>query len=194
VIDREKLKGRRLLAAAALGCSLLGVGCTSSSASRVIEFGNPAPPVVAVPVSQESYVGLVYTDPPPDLIWHGGAMISDASGALTDYAISHMEDLGGQMMWLERLVSYDDQGRPSFEVLAVLRLPQLAPDEHAVIGDCRTPAGLPGPAGLVAVAGQPADPGGHEMARAAWVAEIATAKFVPLPTTDLSCGWEDDGV
>ena len=160
----------------------------------MVQFGNSAPPSVALTAGQNRYVGLVYTDPPTELTWHGGALISDASGGLTDYAISHMEDRDGQMMWLERIVSYDDLGRPSVEVLAVLRLPDLGPREQAIIGDCRTSAGAPGPGGLVAVAEQTADAQGHGAARAVWQAEIATQTFVPLPATGLSCGWEDDGL
>jgi hypothetical protein len=105
-----------------------------------------------------------------------------------------MEDGRGEMMWLERLVSFDERGVPTVVVLSVLRLPDIGPEQQAVIGDCRTQAGDQLAGGLVAVAEQTEDPGAHGAARYAWTVDVGAGTFVPMPTDDLSCGWEDDGL
>jgi hypothetical protein len=164
----------------------------------VVDLAPAAPPVAAVPVAQpdkgDAYVGLVYADPPPGITWHGGALIIDGSGSPTEFAITHMEDQRGEMMWLERLISFDERGVPTAQVLSVLRLPALEPQEQAVIGDCRTVTGRPLGSGLVAVADQTADPAAHGIARYAWTVDVGTGTFVPVPAGNLSCGWEDDGL
>jgi len=84
------------------------------------------------------YIGLRYRDLPRGLESLGGWIIGDAVEG-KEYAISYLKQGRKQMLWLEILLSRDSEGKPSFEVIDVLDLPQIkSPDQlSGGAGQCK---------------------------------------------------------
>jgi hypothetical protein len=119
------------------------------------------------------------------------AGVTDEGGMMVESPDEHEYGVGfrrttddRQMLWLQRLTGRHAQGRPSWEVLAVLDLPALGDDEHLLALECELPDGADAP--VVAIGRSP-DHDEVTTPRAAWRVDVAGAAFVPVDAARVVC-------
>jgi hypothetical protein len=133
----------------------------------------------------DSYVGVRYhvSSPPAGVVDEGGMMVESADEH--EYGVGFRRTTDGrQTLWLQRLTGRDAQGRPSWEVLAVLELPALGDDEHMIPIGCELPDDADTP--VVAIGRYP-DYDEVTTPRAAWRVDVARAAFVPVDAARVVC-------
>ncbi|MGH7533982.1 MAG: hypothetical protein ACREMG_00205 [Gemmatimonadales bacterium] len=177
-----------LVAAGAIG--LTGAGLSSAGQPGSWGTSPPVAPAVRRPPVAATYVGMILTTVPPGVTEVAGMVVSDRSGALTDYAVSLMRDGRGGMLWLSRLSYPGGADIPTSQVLDVVRLPRLRSGESVTLADCVDAIGQPLPDSAAIFD----ETFGVGPARVVWRADPATAAFVPLAPSGLSCGYADEGV
>lgn len=183
--------------AAAVLPFLLLVACTRSdagdppagSAARTDTPAAIPPAPQSAPAAVDtppSYVGLRMPPGPAGVQVLGGYVVEPQKSM--DYAVDHRRDAAGDMLWLERVTGHDAQGRPSLEVLAVQRIPPLAPGDTVILGPQCAVGDVSGGGddNTVAVVT-------HEetdiLTRVshAWRVDVEARRFVPLPADSVQC-------
>lgn len=133
----------------------------------------------------ESYVGLRHP-PQPD-------GVEDEAGWLLDpredgeFAVAVMRDGEGRMLWLQRLVSRNAGGDPTFEVLGVERLPELRGGEELAMVGCRIGSRGDTSTDLVAIVQSDSATETLGGARHAWRVDAAGRRFVPVSSDNVEC-------
>lgn len=134
---------------------------------------------------EPAYVGLRHPPDTEGVETLGGVVFDGAPPA--ELVLSRMRDAEGEMLWLERIMSRDAGGRPLLEVLAVLRLPPIEPDQILLLGSClRRGAPLPEDNRIAAIA-RATDDEEYSTILHAWRADETVPGFVPLATGDVRC-------
>ena len=111
---------------------------TSTPSILVTEEAVPTPTkweCTLIPRELCEYIGIQYQDPPNGIV-EGFGMVISSEGPI-DYAISGMHKGDFQMLWFDKLVRRDSEGKPYWEVLDILPLPSLVEeDERLIPGGC----------------------------------------------------------
>jgi hypothetical protein len=131
------------------------------------------------------YVGISEPPLPPGVELLAGALV-DFDPAST-FAVSWLRDAGGDMLWLERLVSRDAAGVPLWTVVAVERLPPMGADETVVLGGCGEGELAGGGEGDVHAVVRREDREILERVSLAWRVDTGAERFVALRTEGLRC-------
>lgn len=120
------------------------------------------------------YIGLVYPPSPQGLSKSFSMMIWDTDG----YGLSLVVDGTAKMLWLEKIVRYDENGSAFWEVKDVLDLTNveagltLLPDGCSLNGQPDSEIVVAGRNGVVVLA---------------WRAKTALGKFEVIPTDGIQC-------
>lgn len=120
------------------------------------------------------YIGLVYPPSPQGLSKSFSMMIWDTDG----YGLSLVVDGTAKMLWLEKIVRYDENGSAFWEVKDVLDLTNveagltLLPDGCSLNGQPDSEIVVAGRNGVVVLA---------------WRANTALGKFEVIPTDGIQC-------
>jgi hypothetical protein len=133
----------------------------------------------------ESYVGLRHPPEPDGVEDEAGWLLEPRDGG--EFAVAVMRDGEGRMLWLQRLVSRDAGGSPTFEVLAVERLPDTRSGEELAMVGCRV--GSRGDMSTDIVAIVQSDPATETLTGAshAWRVDSSNRRFVPVSTENVEC-------
>ena len=156
-------------------------GCASGPA--VAGPGTPAP----------EFRALRYPPLPAGIQEVSGTMLAEHGGA--EYAVAHVRRGDEEFLWLERLVSRDAAGRPTWEVVDALHLPARPEGYRLALGTCGrgVPAGQP-ESGLVAYVKGDADDRHWRDVSAAWQADPAAGTLAAVPREGVSCVNEGYGL
>lgn len=160
------MRFRRLLPAAALA---LAAACATSS----VPASDPA-----------GYVGVRHPPVPDGVEELAGSVIG---GIDFRYAIAHVRDATGGMLWLQRLLHHDAQGIAHFEVVAVQPLPAIREGEGLVIGSCREGDASGGGDGLTTAVVRWEEREVLTGVRHAWRADPEEGRFVALDAGRVQC-------
>jgi hypothetical protein len=131
------------------------------------------------------YVGLFHPPAPAGVRTLAGAIVDPQVSF--EYAVSHMQDPVGEMLWLEQMTHRDSQGTPHWKVLAVERLPPRATNTGIVFGNCRVGDVSTGGDGYTFALVQWEDQEILDSIVLAWRVEPLSARFVPLPPDQVRC-------
>jgi hypothetical protein len=138
------------------------------------------------------YVGLKYPPLPSSITMGSGRAIWKPSTPIS-WAVDASMDNENLMLWLSKVIDYDQAGRPFFEVRDVLLLPSWVKDKDFVVGEC-VYAGEPD-FELVALVN--ADDLGlnsrwlpNEKIISVWRANLSTGKFESMSTEHIECNAE----
>lgn len=88
----------------------------------------PAEKVLAITISVDQnssyrqYIGLRYEQLPKNLTYLGGWVVGDAN---TQYGVSNVREGNKQFLMLQRLISINRSGQPTWQVIDVLDIPSL---------------------------------------------------------------------
>jgi|GEM_PF-1183339 len=124
---------RILSIALPLCLTVIGFALPAQSQPKTGNFrvNQPEPQLIAQSKSR-SFIGLRYRNLPKSLTDLGGWVVSD--GTVARFAVSHVRQGSQQMLWFEKLIDYDNNGRPMFQVIDVLNLPTFSKTEQLTTG------------------------------------------------------------
>lgn len=111
---------------------------TASSGARAITYqanlSSTSPEKIARS-SDRSFIGLRYRDLPKGVVDLGGWVVDfDPSTGLGRHTVAHVRQGSQRMLWLEKILRYDRSGRPTFQVINVLNIPNLSNGETFLTG------------------------------------------------------------
>ncbi|HIK56808.1 MAG TPA: hypothetical protein IGS37_16800 [Synechococcales cyanobacterium M55_K2018_004] len=129
-----------------------------------------------------TYIGLRYRDLPRGLTSLGGWMLTPQRG--TEYGVSVVQRGNQRMLWLERLIDRDAQGRASWEVRDVLLLPAIPQNFDLAQGWCEL--NRRADARIVAIARYQNSEYSTQIRRA-WRANWQRERFEEMPTRGIRC-------
>lgn len=150
--------------------------------------------ITATATTANSYIGLKYPPLPSSIrtstswaraIWKQSAPIS--------WGVEAVMDEKNIMLWLSKVIGYDEGGHAFFEVRDVLLLPSSARDKDFVVGECVL-AGKPDSelVALVNVDQESLDkrwlPNSNIIS--AWRANLSIGKFEQISTEKIECNAE----
>ncbi|MBC5767684.1 hypothetical protein [Ramlibacter albus] len=137
----------------------------------------------SIPGESSPYVGLRVPPIPADHEDLGGSMLRIQADS--EYAIAEVSSPRGRMWWLQKLISRDRAGKPSWEVVAVMPEPDI-PRGHvvAMAGLCER-GGVEAPEVIAVVKGE--QKARLRKIHRAWFVNVQTHKFEPYPTHGLTC-------
>jgi len=128
----------------------------------------------ADPQDLSKYIGLVYPPSPEGLLKGFSMVIFDKDG----YGLSLVIDGVDKMLWLEKVVQYDANGSPTWEVKDVLGLSNLEAGLTLIPDGCFL-NGVPDSEIFVA--------GRNGVIVNAWRANTTLSKFEPIPVDGIKC-------
>lgn len=179
----KQMKVSILVLIAALLLAACG-GTETPSAPEVVVTEEPTtvpepvediPTVVLIDEPEFSkFIGLVYPPSPQGLSKSFSMMIWDTDG----YGLSLVLDGAAKMLWLEKIVRYDENGSAYWEVMDVLDLTNveagltLLPDGCSLNGQPDSEIVVAGRNGVVVLA---------------WRADTVLGKFEVIPTEGIQC-------
>ncbi len=129
------------------------------------------------------YVGLRYGSLPPGLEELGGSLLDFVDEP--EYALVLVAAGSRQMLWLNRFAHRDDEGKPHWDVRAVLQLPALRDNELLSYGGfCQLDGEQDSE--VVAIV-QAEDAASFTTIRRAWRANRSLERFEEMPTSGVVC-------
>jgi hypothetical protein len=131
------------------------------------------------------YLGLRHPPLPENVEAFGGTVLDPSSSM--EYAVAHVRDAEGHMLWLERLVHHDQQGMPHWEVVAVQRIPTPGERDEVVLGHCAQGDIRDGGDGYTFAVAHIEDGETLTRVRGAWRADPQAHRFVALPVAEVQC-------
>ena len=130
-----------------------------------------------------AFVGQIEAAGAPTQNELSGVAIATAPGR-PEYAISLQARGADTVLLLERLTARTRQGVPNFVVDAAVRQPRLANGEALSLGTCRRDGQVDDT--IIAVVAA-TDSEVYRRVKAAWRADTAGRRFVPLSTRGIDC-------
>lgn len=124
--------------------------------------------------ASNKYIGLVYPPSPDGLSKSFGMMIWDTDG----YGLSLVSDGAGRMLWLEKIIRYDENGNAFWEVKDVLDLSNVETGLTLVPDGCSLNGASDGE--IIAA-------GRNGVILLAWRANTALEKFEIIPVDGITC-------
>ena len=88
-------------------------------------------PVLDTPAD---YIGLNESSMPPELLDEGGFVVGEILS--TEYSVQIVQQGNIMMLWLERMICRDDEGKAYWEIRDVLLLPALRENEELILSNC----------------------------------------------------------
>jgi len=167
-----------LLAPVLWGCSEAPRNADSTS-----DAPSMANPVTDADSGSVNYIGLRYGSLPTGLEELGGSLLDFVD--VPEYALALVVAQSGQMLWLNRFTHWDDEGKPYWDVRAVLRLPALRDDELLSYGGLCRIDGEPDVEVVAIVEAE--DVESYTKVRRAWRANRSRERFEEIPTSGVTC-------
>jgi hypothetical protein len=133
-------------------------------------------------------------DLPDGFIELGGSVIGMHDG--TEYGLGHVCRGKTHQLILRRFVSWDKQGKESWENLGRLVLPRLRTDELLVYGTwstCRRGAGADPDPAIIAIVAKTKEPEFKNI-RKAWRANVESRNIARIPTAGIVCANDGYGL
>jgi hypothetical protein len=151
----------------------------------------PEPSQVQNTVTDSRYIGM--REGPegiPGVTQRGAGLIG--SGETVEFAVSHVQDSTGQMLWLTELTHRDEAGRPHWIVRDVLPLPNIEPTSSLVYSSTCRLNGSNDPE-IVAIA-RTSTAEFHTEITHAWRADRESKRFKAIDVKGIDCMNEGYGV
>jgi len=114
------------------------VSCqTVSLTSPATTPGNllPTQTHVSVTNTPQTYIGLQYP-PLPESLKMGGSQVISPSSSSCEWAVSIVEDDDKFMLWLDKLLYRDQNGKPHLKVSDTVVIPVLEEDQEIIVSGC----------------------------------------------------------
>jgi hypothetical protein len=141
--------------------------------------------------NSRSYVGLRYQGGkmPKGIQQTAGWTVGPETEPGRSYGVSYVRQGNQKMLWLERLVSRDRSGNPTWEIIDAINLPRFNPGEELAPPSCKL-KGVADPELIALVKYE--DKEIWRNIRQAWRANRRTRKIEVIPPTNIVCnnpGW-----
>jgi hypothetical protein len=132
-----------------------------------------------------SYVGLVYRDLPQGLSSQSGWVVryDDANNAT--YTASVIQKGQTRMLWFLRVVKYNENGQPTFQVVDVLKLPAMDKSQQLMGRFCRLNEENDREISAIV---RVTDTEYYTEVTKAWRTNPLTEKIEPINTKGIDCG------
>ena len=152
----------------------------------------PTDQISSTPTFTNRYVGLKYPPLPSSITMGSGRAIWKPSTPIS-WAVDASMDNENLMLWLSKVIDYDQTGRLFFEVRDVLLLPSSAKDKDFVVGEC-VYAGEPDLELVALVNADEESMDSRWLSNpniiSVWRANLSTGKFEPMSTESIECNAE----
>lgn len=123
----------------------------------------------------------------------GGILLTSRTGG--EYGLLEITDGTARMLWLNRFVGRDSAGKPRWEVLAVLRRPEIREGEYLVKALCEQDGTRDTEIfAIVDRAAEPEDVERYTRIRRAWRADLERGRIEEIPVAGITCLNEAAGV
>jgi hypothetical protein len=168
---------------------LLATGLFGTGIPAFSQAANQSP-IVTAQANSRSFIGLQYQDLPRGLTNLGGWVVDIGDNGKFNFSVAHVRQGTKEMLWLERFIRHDAQGRATMRVINVLELPAISKSQTLASSRFCMQNGKKNP-DLIAIV-EATDTEYRTQIHRAWRANRAKGKFESISTRGIVCenpGW-----